>query len=274
MSDPRIQLRDPWLALILAFVLPGLGHLYQKRYLKSGIFFVCVMGLFCWGMGIAEGKAVYYRPMKGELAGQRKEFIGYLAQVGIGVPALPAIYQHMRFYAPENQGRGSLLEPIDATFTGVIDVDRPGRSETAAVKGRIQLKPGRDRFDNRDVLVGEFVGTTDVGEDLTLTLGDETQVGLKVDASPDRPVYSRVVDEEGRDRGSIEGSIPRPFWDYMEVPLSEPHEQDINSRLGTQFELAYVLAMIAGMLNLLIAYDAFDGPAYGFDFAKEAEKKA
>lgn len=273
MADPRIQLRDPWVALILAFVLPGLGHLYQRRYLKSAIFFVCVMGLFCWGMGSAEGKAVYYRPFGGELAGQRKEFIGYLAQVGVGLPALPAYYQFKRYYSVANQGRASSLTPIDAPFAGWMDVDLPGRTEQVDITGQVTLRPGENQFGS-DVLVGEFIGETTDGESVKLKLGSETRVGLKVDASPRRELSSRVLDEDGRDLGMIDGSIPRPFWDYLEVPLSRENEQDINSRLGTQFELAYVLAMIAGMLNLLVAYDAFEGPAYGFDIAAPEAKPA
>lgn len=268
MADPRIQLRDPWLALLLAFVLPGLGHLYQRRYFKSAIFFVCIMGLFCWGMGSAEGKAVYYRPMRGELAGQRKEFIGYLAQVGVGLPALPAIYQHSRYYSTENQGRASSLSPIDAPFTGKVDIDMPGRTVKTEVTGRVALTPGTNDF-GQDTLVGKFVGQTVDGEDLELELGRETRVGLHVDANPRREVTSRVIGDDGRDMGMIDGYVSRPFWNYFEVPLSSENEQDINSRLGTQFELAYVLAMIAGMLNLLVAYDAFEGPAYGFDIVAE-----
>ena len=272
MADPRIQLRDPWLALILAFVLPGLGHAYQRRYLKAAIFFVCISGLFCWGMGIAEGKAVYYRPFRGELAGQRKEFIGYLAQVGIGLPALPAIYQHKRYHSPANMNSDQSPGPIDAHFEGEIDVDLPSGTEVTTVSGRITLEPGLDRF-QQQTLVGKFVGKSSAGDELTFTLGEQTIVGKRVDASPNRSITSRILDEQGYDKGIITGSISRPFWNYFEVPLSEVHENDINTRLGTKFELAYVLAMLAGMLNLLVAYDAFEGPAYGFDIATDPQAK-
>lgn len=264
MADPRIQLRDPWLALILAFVLPGLGHLYQRRFLKSIIFFVSVLGLFCWGLGTAEGKSVYYRPIWGEYAGNSKEGIGFIAQAGVGLVAWPAIWQHSRYYSQRGLRRNAKLEPINEPFVGAIDIDRDDGVLTAIVEGTISLEPGRGDFD-QPVLVGTFVGQTEDGTSLELSVGSQTSLGLEIDADSGRPLVTRVLSDDGGDIGILEGVIPRPFWNYLEVPLSKDLENDINSRLGTQFELAYVLAMIAGMLNLLVAYDAFEGPAYGYD---------
>lgn len=271
MADPRVQLRDPWLALILAFVLPGLGHLYQRRYLKSGIFFLCIMGLFSWGMGTAEGKAVYYRPPKGPLAGNKKEFIGYLAQAGVGLPAFPAIWQHSRFHSSDNR---SELSSIDASFTGTVNFDdsESGTNVDEPVSGQLVLAPEAG-FDGPE-LAGTFVGKTEGGRELTLTVGRRVDVDKPVDADPDRGVRASILNDEGNDVGNLVGSIKRPFWNYFEVPLDEIREREINATLGTKFELAYVLAMIAGMLNLLVAYDAFDGPAYGYDFSKDDEKAA
>lgn len=270
MADPRIPLRDPWFALVLAFVLPGLGHLYQRRYLKSAIFFVTVMGLFCWGMGTAEGKAVYYKPIWGKMAGQRKEGIGFIAQAGIGLPALPAIYQHRRYYDISNQGRNAELEPLTATFTGEVSVDLEGEVLEGPVAGELKLEPQRNEFEEV-VLAGTFEGVTDDGREVAFDVGRRTSVGLRIDADPRRGLETSVLDKDGRDIGRLVGFVPRPFWNYLEVPLSEPIEIDINNRLGTQFELAYVLAMIAGMLNLLVAYDAFEGPAYGYDVVDPAK---
>ena len=55
----------------------------------------------------------------------------------------------------------------------------------------------------------------------------------------------------------------RPLWDWYAVPLSPDIETDINKRLGTDYDLAYIIVMVAGLLNILALYDAFDGPAIG-----------
>src|SRR3954466_13370719 len=55
----EIELKEPWLAALLAWLVPGLGHLYQGRVGKGMLFFFCVLGTFVFGMVIGEGKVVY-----------------------------------------------------------------------------------------------------------------------------------------------------------------------------------------------------------------------
>ncbi len=90
-----VDLKDPGLAAFLAWLVPGLGHLYQGRTAKAGLFFVCIMGTFLYGLYLGSdfdpddgkelgwGRVVYFswRPEEKRLA--------YLCQVGIGLPALP-----------------------------------------------------------------------------------------------------------------------------------------------------------------------------------------
>ena len=45
---PAIDLKDPALAALLAWLIPGLGHWYQGRRAKAVLFFVCIMGLFAY----------------------------------------------------------------------------------------------------------------------------------------------------------------------------------------------------------------------------------
>ena len=62
----------------------------------------------------------------------------------------------------------------------------------------------------------------------------------------------------------IEGTVPRQFWDWFQVPLEDKALEEIHGRLGRRFELAQVFTWIAGLLNLLAIWDAFEGPAYGY----------
>jgi hypothetical protein len=50
---PRV---DPWLPCILAWLLPGLGHLYLGRRGRAGVFFAVVLACFLLGVS-SEGAA-------------------------------------------------------------------------------------------------------------------------------------------------------------------------------------------------------------------------
>jgi len=90
-SDPdMIDLKEPGIAALLAWLVPGLGHLYQGRRPKALLFFVCIMGTFLYGLYLGEGRVVYasVRPEDRRLP--------YFFQVGVGLPALPAVVQAVR----------------------------------------------------------------------------------------------------------------------------------------------------------------------------------
>ena len=85
MAAAKPELRNPPVAALLAWLVPGLGHWYQGRVGKGILFFVCVMGLFLFGFEQGGRKVVYFR-------WNRQEFRWpYLAQIGAGAVALPAL---------------------------------------------------------------------------------------------------------------------------------------------------------------------------------------
>jgi hypothetical protein len=87
----EIELKEPWLAALLAWMLPGMGHMYQGRTGKGLLFFICVMGTFLFGLWIGEGKVVY-----ASSPGEQPWRWQYYCQLGVGVPALPALLQRER----------------------------------------------------------------------------------------------------------------------------------------------------------------------------------
>jgi hypothetical protein len=87
----EIELKEPWLAALLAWMLPGMGHMYQGRTGKGLLFFICVMGTFLFGLWIGEGKVVY-----ASSPGEQPWRWQYYCQLGVGVPALPALVQRER----------------------------------------------------------------------------------------------------------------------------------------------------------------------------------
>ena len=76
-----IDLKDPAVAAFLAWLIPGLGHLYQGRTAKGVLYMVCILSTFFFGLAISEGKAVYawWSPDDWRLP--------YLCQLGVGLPA-------------------------------------------------------------------------------------------------------------------------------------------------------------------------------------------
>ena len=93
-----IELRDPRLAAFLAWLVPGLGHMYQGRTGKGVLFFVCIVGTFFYGMYIG-GNRVVYASTAPVFSRQFLERWQYICQVGTGLPALPAIVQRERMRA-------------------------------------------------------------------------------------------------------------------------------------------------------------------------------
>jgi hypothetical protein len=97
VKPPEIDLRDPWLAAFLAWLLPGLGHFYQRRWGKGGLFMVCILSTFFYGLWIGGGRVVYASFREPDF---REWRWAYVAQVANGLPALPAVVQAIRTGKP------------------------------------------------------------------------------------------------------------------------------------------------------------------------------
>lgn len=177
---PSVDLRDPVVAGVLAWAIPGAGHWYQGRRTKAVLFFVCIFSTFFYGLWLGDGRVVY--ASWGET--QEEKRLPYVCQLGTGVVALPALIQ------ARNYG--------DATY-----------------RAEMQKKEDADER----------------------TFGD---------------------------------------W-FMAPPVLIMHlktgrrmdEQDfLNYTLNRRFELGTIYTMIAGLLNVLIIFDALGGPAYGAGTAR------
>jgi TM2 domain-containing membrane protein YozV len=86
-NEEVIDLKDPFVAAILGWLIPGLGHIYQGRTRKGVLFMVTILGTFFYGLFISEGRAVYASWVQGDYR------YPYLCQVCVGLPALPALVQ-------------------------------------------------------------------------------------------------------------------------------------------------------------------------------------
>lgn len=91
----EIDLKDPRLAAFLAWLVPGMGHVYQGRTGKGVLFFACIVGTFLYGLYIGDGRVVYASTAD-VFSREFLERWQYICQVGVGLPALPALVQRER----------------------------------------------------------------------------------------------------------------------------------------------------------------------------------
>ncbi|MCU0958544.1 MAG: hypothetical protein MUF48_00435 [Pirellulaceae bacterium] len=110
----EIDLRQPALAAFWGWLWPGAGHLYQRRYAKGVLFMVCILSTYVYGLMMAGGRVVY-----ASWTGTEKRW-QYFCQLGVGLPALPALVQARRLARGQKPLLGGIMAPPRTDpFTGV-----------------------------------------------------------------------------------------------------------------------------------------------------------
>jgi len=189
----EIDLKNAPLAALLAWLVPGLGHWYQGRRPKAVLFFICIMSTYTFGLYLGGGRVVYAS------ARPDNRSWPYLCQVGVGLPAMPALVQGTRF--------------------------------------KTLVRGGDKRFENHE---------------LRQAVAERKQAG-----------ESRLFDWF---------MAPPELVDYG--PRAHGSELDqVHYHLGRFFELGSVYTMVAGLLNILVVFDAWRGPAYPEPPPEVEEKK-
>ncbi|MEZ6117173.1 MAG: DUF6677 family protein [Pirellulaceae bacterium] len=112
----EIDLRNRTLAAVWAWLWPGAGHIYQRRYAKGILFMVCILGTYFFGFGMGGWRVVYASFRRPDLR------LPYVCQVAVGLPALPALLERQRalsdppkpplFGSPESFQAGEVADSI------------------------------------------------------------------------------------------------------------------------------------------------------------------
>ncbi len=274
-SDFTLGLKRPGLAAFLSWLIPGAGQMYQGRTFKGVLFCICILGMFFCGVQMGEGRPVYcYYEIEADRANNQNGAVrrfrnyGYISQFLVGLPALPALVQSKRFDSAENTY--GLDGPVDELFEGVLLGGE--ENQVQKIVGTINLHQSAGL--QGPEIEGRFLGTLQPsGESVDLELSENnfddnvSYIGRKISADPQKNVALEVVkivkgpENLGR---FLQGTIPRPFHNWYQVPLQDSQLQDMNARLGKRWELAMVFTWIAGLLNILVIWDAYEGPAYDF----------
>jgi len=196
-----IDLRNPALAAVLSWAVPGLGQIYQGRTTKGSLFMAAILTTFVLGMWLGGGRVVHASWLEGPGRGRRgiaKLLLQpFVCQAATGLVALPAVFQAVRLDSPVRQPLvlGGGIIPVGFMAPPL----EPGQYVSRAYADRLA------RYDP-DIRPDDFF---------------------------DKP----------------------PLKQFRRDQLAMWHRQ-----LGKFFEIGTLYTMLAGMLNLLVIYDAWAGP--------------
>ncbi len=254
----KVDLKNPILAGLLAFLCPGAGHFYQKRFFKAFVFATGIWGSWWTGMAMSDWKALQ-APAIGDH--RAAVMLKYGGQAGVGTPGLWALYQAHRYYSKDNISPDTISGPAEYPFTGRVELRGPDGNQAGEVTGTLSLAPAQGDFG--PAITGELDGTLN-GQPIKLGLGKNLRLDKPVCSDRQIPVTASAVNEKGDLVGSLQGKIPRPFLNWFACPLDQAEEAEWHRDRGKYQELAMVFVWVAGLMNLLAIWDAVEGPAYGY----------
>jgi hypothetical protein len=120
MTPPAVPLHNAYLAAFLAWLVPGLGHLYQRRTAKAILYATCILGLYFVGFTLGEAKIVYWRWVN-PFNNPDKFCLHYVGQFFVGLPALPALIQStLVHYGYEPIFGGFMAEPHQNVINSLL----------------------------------------------------------------------------------------------------------------------------------------------------------
>lgn len=180
-----IDLRNPALAAILSWAVPGLGQLYQGRTFKGRLFMGAILGAFLAGMWLGGGRVVYASWKPGDTRW------AFLCQAGAGLVAMPAVVQSLAL-------NGAAKQPLFGS-----------------------------QFMAPPLVAGQYVSRAYADR---LAASDPD---IDADDFFDRPPLKQFRGEQVS------------LW---------------QRQLGRWFDIGTLYTMLAGMLNVLVVYDAWAGP--------------
>lgn len=265
---PPVNLKNPLIAGVLAFLMPGAGHFYQRRFFKAFAFAIGIWGSWWTGMAMSDWKALQAPEMGKTKIASALKFGG---QAGVGTPALWAIYQSKRYYSRDNASPTTIPGPQDYSFVGQVNFSQPSEQKSGEIVGTLSLAPAQGDFG--PAITGRLAGTLN-GEPVTLQLDQNVNLDQPVRSNRQIAVTASAVSENGQYLGEVHGQIPRSLINWFACPLDQQEEADWHRDRGKYQELAMVFVWVAGLLNLLVIWDAVEGPAYGYNEENEHEKAA
>lgn len=204
-SSPPVHSEYAPLAGFLSYLIPGLGQISQGRIGKGLLFFVCITGLFFYGMYLGNWSNVYLPDLAEEnnplglppLAANLYHRPQFLGQFWVGVAAWPAVVQYMAYDKEAESG------PLFGTY------------QRFPYESRSTLKPPPD-------MAGDPAG---------------------------RKKYRH------ENAGQLKPTEALEDWPGQTL-------NQLQTDGDKTWDLGWVFTVIAGVLNIMVIYDALAGPAF------------
>jgi hypothetical protein len=252
---------------VLSYLVPGLGQIVQGRIAKGVLFLVCVYTLFFYGvyLGAAEVKAYgrtfrvssnVYIPNKWAEPGRQpgdnraqptglgaliNAALSYprpqvLGQFFVGVAFWPAIIQHNHASnLPTPNGADTWLDQVRQTDPQLVVSNLPSPHDVDAAITLLYKEADKLHTEGKEEEAKEKIELAEQGEKELRALN--------------HPILG----------------------DFMREPTFTATNVAFNAG-DKRLEIAWVFTVIAGVLNVLVIFDALMGPAY--TSAEEAKRKA
>jgi hypothetical protein len=212
----RAQGKSPEVAAVLAWLVPGAGHLYAGHKVKGAGGLVFVLGLFLCGLWLSGGEAVSLRDRFGHP-------YAFLAQVGAGGPTGLGLLISRKHHYPQSEEELRSLEYTRGypdRDTGLLFTMIAGLLNLLLVHDALNGVPGalgrrrderlrRKRLDAlREELLAERAGQSEeaANEAEPLAPKDEPSTGSGPDDEP--PTDPGTENEPSTDSGNSEGGEP------------------------------------------------------------------
>ena len=282
MRNTRVNLKNPLIAALLAYLIPGAGHWYQGRRFKATIYSVCILSLFIWGMILGNWQPVYSQlvyqtdrvtPQMEKKVPTTKFSFGYAAQFFNGAMALPALVQESRL-RNEQVRIDHLDSELQSDFVGMVS-DFSGRGDDLQiVTGTMTIAPVNPS--GGEAVTGTLKSSAADDKVVEYGLGGQIRLGREVFGSPRREIECRIVSVDGEELNidkTLRGTISRSFLNWYQAPCDSQELDRLHGDLSRKFDIASVFTWIAGLLNLLAIWDAADGPAYGYGNEKPEDEE-
>jgi hypothetical protein len=248
----------------LSYLIPGLGQIAQGRTGKGILFFVCIYTLFFYGLWLGSAEA--------KVNGRTYRVSGN-------------VYLPQRWIPPELRKKpdpgGGLKDYLlgDLVRRGRILVSYP-RPQVAAqffvgaafwpailqYRHEQALDPDPD-LDPDGKLVGPYPGNPPrKADEMDAQI---TRLHKEAESDPDHAAEklaeSRALEKE------LRSSYHPILGDFMREPTMQATNAVFNAG-DKRLELAWVFTVIAGVLNVMVIWDALAGPAY--TSPEDARRKA
>lgn len=224
---------------LLSYLVPGLGQVVDRRYAKGLLFFVCVYGLFFYGTWIGSASA------KDELTGRE-----YTASP-VYLPSAPPPPDPNRQKQAEEPGAFETLKYNLVTrwqFVGQFWVG------VAAWPAIFQYR--HYNLANH----GEVEKDYHEAHDLLRQMNKKIQSGAGEDDEKVKELREQAESHLNRARKMETDKLAHPLFGSYQREPSQASANAVHNAGDKRLELAWVFTVIAGVLNLLVIYDAVIGP--------------